>query len=93
MKIINGRQYWGAQYGDGPAAEEAESKVIPIKAGLVLRYEVSKISDKWQCDCQVHGNPDPADLAEAFTIVQASATKQLTPAPPVVEETKTTDAN
>jgi hypothetical protein len=92
MKTINGRQYWGKDFGDGPSAQEdAHTPVVPVKTGLVLRYEISKVDGKWQCDCQVHGNPDPADLAEAFTIVQASATKQLAPEVPVVAETKTTE--
>lgn len=84
MKIINGRQFWGQQYGDGPASQEAVAPVaepmaqaLPIRPGLVLRYEVAQVEGVWECDCQVHGTPNQADLNQAFAIVQASAAKHL----------------
>ena len=64
----------------------------PVKAGLVLRYEVIKNGDEWECDCQIHGNPDPTDLDQAFLIVQGSASNHLSKPPaPVVQEVVTTE--
>ena len=93
MKIINGRQFWGQQYGDGPASQEDATPAVvpvvqapPVRPGLVLRYEAARVEGVWECDCQVHGTPDQADLNQAFAIIQASAAKHLV-APGAIETT------
>lgn len=85
------RIFHGAEYL--PESERnLKPEPIPVKAGLVLRYEVVKTGDEWECDCQIHGNPNPADLDQAFLIVQGSASNHLNKPPsPTVQEVVTTE--
>ena len=85
------RIFHGAEYL--PESERnLKPDPIPVKVGLVLRYEVVKNGDEWECDCQIHGAPDPNDLDQAFLIVQSSASNHLSkPSIPTVQEVVTSD--
>lgn len=64
---------------------------IPVKAGLVLRYEVFNDGGEWKCDCQIHNNPSSQDLNQAFGIIKDLAEDHLSRPTPVVQEVVTTD--